>query len=225
MPIPIQLGSLTTRLRNFLRIRGRVRLQLDETVVPTVQVQDLTVGPYQAGVTPSGVSINMGGAVGRQFVVFLNPDTAIPPAADLTEDIRFIGRSFSITGMQLINRTVNLGRIRVGLIPRGSLGAPTLSAIKQLIPIQNGNGLQRVPVVVGTIIAIPFAIFPAAQEIFRGELYPNVGAGAVGPTIIPAGDPEITLESTDVLIVEELLGIGGGVMDFSLRGVYQEQPQ
>jgi len=222
MPIPIQLGSLTTRLRNFLRIRGRVRLQLDETVVPTVQVQDLTVGPYQAGVTPASMTQNAVGRAGRQFVVFLNPDATMPPDADLSEDLRFIGRSFSITQLSIYNRTVNGDRVRIGLVPRANITVPVIAAAKQFIRVQNGSGLQRVPVVIGSIVAIPFTIFPATQEVFRGELPPTV-AGA--PIKVPLNDPPITLESTDVVVIELILGVGGGTWEVNVSGVYQEQAQ
>jgi len=53
VPIPIQSASLTERLRKFFRIRGKTGFVLDEVVAPVVLVQDLTLGPYQSGVTPA----------------------------------------------------------------------------------------------------------------------------------------------------------------------------
>lgn len=41
MPQPIQTAGISDRLRRFFRLRGRTGFQLDETVVPVVNVQDL----------------------------------------------------------------------------------------------------------------------------------------------------------------------------------------
>ena len=48
MPTPIQSSSVTAKLRSFFRLRGRQIFTLDETVVPTAQVEDLTAAPYRA---------------------------------------------------------------------------------------------------------------------------------------------------------------------------------
>lgn len=47
MPTPIQSSSITNKLRSFFRLRGRQIFTLDETTVPTVQVEDLTSAPYR----------------------------------------------------------------------------------------------------------------------------------------------------------------------------------
>ena len=47
MPQPIQVGSISDRLRSFFRLRGRSGFQLDETVVPVVNVQDLDSPLYR----------------------------------------------------------------------------------------------------------------------------------------------------------------------------------
>jgi len=225
MPIPIQVGSLTDRLRNFLRIRGRVRLQLDETVVPTVQVQDLTKGPYLAGVQPCAGTFNQVKPIGppTQFVIYLNPDGAIPPAANLTTDIRFIGRSFTLQSLSMTPRSAVQYRWRVGLVPRALMLGATIGATRQLISVQNGRGiLDRVPVVIGSIVAIPFVIFGATSEFFQQSGGFDVASFSI-PVDVPTLNPGTTITSEQVIVIEEVIG-GVGVPDINVRGVYQSQP-
>jgi hypothetical protein len=47
MPQPIQYGELADRLRNLLRLRGRIPTQFDENVVPTVSVGSADVPPWR----------------------------------------------------------------------------------------------------------------------------------------------------------------------------------
>lgn len=221
MPIPIQIGSLTDRLRRFLRIRGRVKLQLDEIVVPTVQVQDLTVGPYLAGVEPcaGNFAIAIPAAAPSQFVIYLNPDAAIPPVADLTTDVRFIGRSFTMESLMLSQRGSVNYRWRIGLVPRGLMLGATLGTTKQLLSVQDGAGiLNPVPVVIGAIIAVPFVLFAAPNEFFS--------ATQVGVPEIPIEMPSRpgTTITTEQVIVCEQVNAGAGTMDLSIRGTYQSQP-
>lgn len=48
MPTPIQSSSVTKKLRDFFRLRGRQIFTLDETVVPTAQIEDLTSAPFRS---------------------------------------------------------------------------------------------------------------------------------------------------------------------------------
>ena len=225
MPLPIQVGSVTQKLREFFRIRGRSKFMLDETVVPVVQLQDLSKGSFQAGITPTAWTQSQVGAAGRQFVITLNPDAVLPLVADLTTDIRFIGRSFSMTHLTLVNRTVNNARVRVGIVPRGTVIVPTgAGAAKQAIAVQIRElrtalpGVMLVPVVLATVPAIPFVIFPAANEFYRGDL------GANSELVIPTDNPATTIDLSAAIVIEELLGVGGGTWDVNVRGNYQEQP-
>lgn len=217
MPIPIQLGSLTTRLRNFLRIRGRVRLMLDETVVPTVQVQDLTVGPYQAGVTPAAGTIPSPGTVGGQVLIYMNPDAAALIAPNLDEDQRFIGRSFSFSALEFFRRGTGATRYRVGMVPRAAITAATLATRKQLVSVQGGRGLQLVPVILATVAVVPFVIFPVPQEWYHRE-----AVAATDPTnaIVPSR-PETVLDRFSAIVIEET--VAGAIFDTNVRGFYQEQ--
>jgi hypothetical protein len=47
VPTEIQRGELSDRLRRFLGLTGRIPLQMDETVVPIANVQDLASPPYR----------------------------------------------------------------------------------------------------------------------------------------------------------------------------------
>jgi len=221
VPIPIQVGSLTDRLRNFLRIRGRVKLQLDETIVPTVQVQDLTRGPYLAGVKPCAGTLDIAVPVGApsQFVIYLNPDATLPAVADLTTDIRFVGRSFTATAIELTQRGSVVFRWRAGLVPRALFTGATVTAAKQLISVQDGRGiLDRVPVVIGTIIAAPFVILGLTSEFFEAT---QRGVEAA-PLIMPS-DPGTTITSEQVIVLEQL-NAGPGNVDLNVRGIFQSQP-
>ena len=75
MPQPIQTAGISDRLRKFFRLRGRSGFQLDETVVPVVNVQDLDNPLYRlqeigwhangstnnaAGLTPTRTALMLG---------------------------------------------------------------------------------------------------------------------------------------------------------------------
>jgi len=219
MPIPIQLGSLTTRLRNFLRIRGRVRLQLDETVVPTVQVQDLTRGPYIAGVQPAAGTLVSSGTVGGQTVIFLNPTATLPMVASLAADDRFAGVSFSITALELRQRVAGLSRYRVGIVPRTLLTAATLVTSRLCVDVSaklQTPVLTTVPVLIATVPVIPLVVFGAANEWWHGE---TTLAGELAS--VPQF-PATTIDRESALIIEFL--VANALTDVSVRGTYQTQP-
>lgn len=227
MPVPVQLGALTTRLRNFLRIRGRLRLSLDETIVPTVQVQDLTVGPYIAGVTPASGTLVFPAlaAGGNQAAILLNPDATtllvtLPP-------LPFEGRSWSFDYIELINRTGSyLGTIKVYALDRLTVftipGSET--AITRLVNIQ-GDPLRgflppQVPVVQA---AFPGTILTnVASEIATVSLNAQGNAGSVHRI---DGRPAITIGPNDSIVIHSLSSpIADGFVQMNLRGFYQEQP-
>lgn len=215
MPIPIQIGSITDRLRNFFRIRGRTRFTLDETVVPVVQLQDLSTAPYQAGVTPAAGTIVNSGTAGGQVVIFLNPDATIPMAANLDEDPRFIGRSFNIQSLELRQRALGLVRYRVGSVPRAIVTGATITVMRRLVNVQVGTGISFVPVVLAVVPAIPFVIFPSTSEWHHAE---SLDASQL--VKIPQ-IPITTIDRFNALIIEELLA--GSLVDVSVRGFYQDQ--
>jgi len=227
MPYPIQSGSITDRLRKFFRIRGRTNFQLDEMVAPVVMVQDLTQGPYQAGVTPCA------GAISWQIPTIVSGDDALlaimlnDKAGSLTPILgnQFEGRSFSVTGVELQNTGDEiLDQLALNLVSRADvigLGVPVNAS--SLVSIQNNPGKLTVPVEM-------FGFHGAGgvgQQIWRGVV------GALGTTplanegslrvIVPI--PSITIGPEDAILFRNPGGTTtASVVFVSIRGFYQEQP-
>lgn len=219
MPLPIQVGSVTSRLRNFFRIRGRSKFLLDEIVVPTVQVQDLTKGPYQAGVTPGAgtgqITTNVLG--GSQVAILLNPTGAL---VAVLPELDFEGRSFSITELECINRGGGtFTSMRWLMTPRANVlaaGAPT--ALFQLQPVQEGDGIRRIPVVIVTFAS--GGIITTNPDFYNGGPAAN---GSAGSRIRPLMRPEHTIGPAQALVIEDQ-SLVTSVLSFNVRGFYQEQP-
>lgn len=221
MPTPIQLGSLTDRLRKFLRIRGKLPLLLDEVVVPTVLIQDLTVGPYQAGVTPASGSIDLSltTIVNNTIAVFLQdkPQSITPVLGD-----QFEGRSFSTTwiDMQAIDPNI-IETVVMELTDRARLVAAGIP-VKQieLISIQeNPNGLT-VPVAMATFPAT--TIIPTSGPLWQGRLE-GISANNSPTVRIIEPIPQNTIGPEDVIIVR-FISSGAAQLFFNIRGFYQQQP-
>lgn len=66
MPIQLQTAEIADRLRRFFLLRGRVRGQLDETIVPVAQVVDVTGAPYSRDPL-SGWHLGAMGAIAGEF--------------------------------------------------------------------------------------------------------------------------------------------------------------
>ncbi len=80
MPTPIQNSSITNKLRSFFRLRGRQIFTLDETSVPTVQIEDLTNAPYRGNDQVRwkvGNRLDVSILVGRVFMVVVNTSRAV----------------------------------------------------------------------------------------------------------------------------------------------------
>jgi len=104
MPYPIQLGAVTDRMRNFFRLRGKTTFMLDEVVVPVTMIQDLTKGPYQAGVVPVAAEININNAAGTTgglALILNNKPGSLISLAGLGQDMN--GKSFSVTSVEIQN--------------------------------------------------------------------------------------------------------------------------
>jgi len=235
VPIPIQSGSLTDRLRNFFRIRGKSGFQLDEMVAPVVLIQDLTKGPYQAGVTPAAanqtlVPLDVGqGALGWAFAIILNDKLgSVTPVLPR----QFNGRSFSFTYADVVNREppillAFMEDVRLRLGNRAAVvaaGIPTAS--RQFANIQTNRPRED-----SQQVTIPVEIFAfnattvAGSTIWSGNLGDNtntVGSRKVFEDI----QPNITIGPNDALIFSNLTSPAatGGIVSIALRGFYQEQP-
>ena len=192
---------------------------LDETVVPTVQVQDLTVGPYLAGVQPAACTLPSPGVVGGQVVIFFNTDATMPPDANLAEDNRFIGRSLTITSLELVRRTQGAIRIRIGTVPRTTITASVFPTAKLFRDTQQGTGLTSVPVVLATVAAVAFVPLPAVQEWFHEEM--TLGLGDANTVISVPVVPGLVLDRLTAIVIEET--VAGALFDVNARGIFQTQ--
>jgi len=215
---------MSDRLRKFFRIRGKTGFVLDEVVAPVVLVQDLTEGPYQAGVTPGAGTIRatpVGAAAGWAFVLMLN-DKLGSVIVDLGP--QFKERSFSVTYAEIQNitlTTVDLGDIRLRLATRAQVlaaGVPDGSAA--LFSIQENDGSLSIPVELFIFNSVTIA----GSTIWRGILGDNtntLGSGRVFDNLKPA----ITLGPDDALIFQsDTSPLATSQIGVSVRGFYQEQP-
>jgi len=224
VPLPIQSGSITERLRKFFRIRGKTAFALDEIVAPVVVVQDLTKGPYQAGVTPAAGTQKLGVSDQARwsFAIILNDK---PGSITPVLDAQFNARSFSFTWAEFQNiglLAVDLTDLSLNLVPRSTVvaaGVPTNAS--SLVSIQNNNGSVKIPVEIFT-----FAAEITGTQIWRGILGDNLNTPGSRRTLEDI-KPNITIGPEDALIFTSGQASSAGQEEFilmSVRGFYQEQP-
>jgi len=224
VPIPIQLGSITDRLRKFFRIRGKTGFLLDEVVAPVVLVQDLTVGPYQAGVTPAAGAIiwNVPNATNAALVIMLN-DKSGSPTPELGQE--FDGRSFSVTWIEIQNVTDDvtielLDRLEMGLDSRASAAANTPISSARLISIQDNDGKREVPV---EMFGYDSTV-QGGSVFWRGLLGDNTNTLGSRRTYEPT--PNLTIGPGSAIVLRNLPSaqLNAQTLFVSVRGFYQEQP-
>jgi len=222
MPYPIQSGSITDRLRKFFRIRGRTGFQLDEMVAPVVLVQDLTKGPYQAGVTPCAgqIRINVGISSFSACVLLNDKPGSLTPV--LGPD--FDNRSFSFTWAQILNidnLATEMDDLSLELVKRADViaaGVPV--GAESLFSIQNNDGSLSVPV---EIFTFPGPAIPG-QPIWRGVLGDNVNTLGRQQTFEDI-QPNITIGPEDALMwAQNFTPAAANDSQLNIRGFYQEQP-
>jgi len=223
VPIPIQSASITERLRKFFRIRGKTAFALDEIVAPVVLVQDLTKGPYQAGVTP---------AAGQNPVVF--PLTGTWAMAILLNDKpgsitpvlpnQFDNRTFSFTWAEIANidaAGADLLDLQLLITSRAAVvavGAVPVSATN-LFSIQNNDGSVTVPVEM-----IQVTLPATGSLIWGGLLGDNTNTLGSRRTFDDI-QPNITIGPDDALVfTTPFVPTAIGSLNCSVRGFYQEQP-
>jgi len=225
MPLPIQSGSMTERLRKFFRIRGKTAFALDEIVAPVVLVQDLTVGPYQAGVTPAAGEIiwSPAGTTNPFSVALMLNDK--PGSITEILDRQFNNRSFSVTylEMQNVNQPTPqfLAELTLVLASRADVfatGVPSDSST--LTSIQDNDGTLGVPVELFNFAAADAGA--SGKVIWRGFLGDNTNTLGSRRTIEPT--PQVTIGPDDALVFAS--GNIGQLVDILLhvRGFYQQQP-
>ena len=216
---------MSDRLRKFFRIRGKTGFVLDEVVAPVVLVQDLTEGPYQAGVTPSAGTVRatpVGAAAGWAIVLLMNDK---PGSITPVLDDQFKDRTFSATFAEIQNVSIAAGTgiddIRLRLGTRASVvaaGVPDGAA--SLFSIQNNDGSLTVPVE----LFIYNSVTIAGSTIWRGIIGDNtntVGSRREFNNV----KPNITIGPDDALIFQsDASPAVTGQIGSSVRGFYQEQP-
>jgi len=206
-------------MRKFFRIRGKSGFMLDEVIAPVALVQDLTKGPYQAGITPAMGTLQVISDVAGLFTLalILN-DKAGSLSANLGK--QFDDRSFSVSNAEMQNVGADsMTDMRVRLVPRSAVvafGVPISSA--KLVSIQDNDGSLTVPVEMfgfnGTL---------AGVDIWRGILGDNLNT--VGSLRTVDAVPAITIGPKDALIITDATGPGAVVnIRFNIRGFFQQQP-
>jgi len=217
---------MSDRLRKFFRIRGPTKFQLDEMVAPVVLVQDLTKGPYQAGVTPAAgtISANFEVGGGSTVVLMLNDKAgSITPILDR----QFDGRSYSVTWYEMqaavvaINETLEDLQLFVTTRARVvSAGVPNSAA--SFFSIQENDGTRTVPV---EFFSFESAVLqPLTGRIWRGLIGDNTNTLGARRTIEP--QPNITIGPNDAIVLFSNVDptTSTQVLRISARGFYQEQP-
>jgi len=216
---------MTERLRKFFRIRGKTAFALDEIVAPVVLVQDLTQGPYQAGVTPAAGTIffTVIQAGGTGVALVLNDK-----AGSLTPilDSQFDNRSFSVTNIDLqifddnVLAVVAMRDILISVHSRiavASAGVPDVSA--SLFSIQNNDGSLAIPV---ELFAFEAGLGPGSG-ILRTALGDNINAAGAQRTIEPV--PQVTIGKSDALVMSfQASAVTDQQIFVSIRGYYQSNP-
>lgn len=228
MPLPIQLGSLTDRLRKLFRIVGRTRFTLDETVVPVVVVQDLTQGPYQAGVLPAAGGLIWDNLLvgGSQCVILLNPDDVA-----LLLNLAFLdfeGRSWTSESLTVWNRSTNfLASVQVHITRRDLLPGPA-GDIHQLVQTQ-----QNLPADIPTtppgahVVPVVLAEFPAGGIVVNADqLIMEGNVGAVTSATDRLTIPPFILGPAEMLVVTSVTGpVANNSMFLNASGFYKQEPR
>jgi len=191
-------------------------------VAPVVLVQDLTAGPYQAGVTPAaGTAIITALSSSWAAAIVLNDK---PGSLTPVLDRQFNGRSFSFTWVELQNvglLAADLSALRLRLVPRATvvaLGVPL--GATSLVGIQENDGSQKVPVEI-----FNYSAELAGTDIWRGTLGDNQNTPGIRRTFDNI-QPNITIGPEDALVFTTAIASTlTGTLDISVRGFYQEQPE
>jgi len=211
---------MTERLRKFFRIRGKTAFALDEIVAPVVLVQDLTVGPYQAGVTPAAGTLRVDPA-GTLWAIAVVLNDKIGSLTPVLDD-QFNDRSFSFLWAEIQNLNlvpVDVSDVVLRLAKRSDvLGAGVPSNSAKMFQIQNGDGTQTVPVEIFSFNDVDVS----GSIIWRGPLGDNqntLGSRRRFEDI----QPNVTIGPNEALVFSTTQ-FGTGNLQVSLRGFYQEQP-
>lgn len=165
MPQPIQQGTVADRLRNFLRLSGRIPVQLDENVVPIVNVQDLSQPPWRTQDVDFGVNVNGAAVAAVNTHVGLEVPVGIPGVA-VVDTIYFQNSTGAAVAYSItVGVRVGAGYTLQGtcynteLIDPGSAGAAIATVPVEFFDFSTapivGQEICRVMVPIGGSVIIP----------------------------------------------------------------------
>jgi len=223
VPLPIQSGSITDKVRKFFRIRGKTAFALDEIVAPVVLVQDLSKGPFQAGVTPAAGSlqISVNAAASFSIAVILNDKAgSVTPVLGS----QFDERTFSFTFAEIQNINFAAGELNdllLTLVPRSDIVAAGVPiAAGSLVSIQTADGTQTVPVEL-----FHFDSVINGGIVWRGLLGDNTNVLGSRRTFEDI-QPNITIGPRDALVITDFVSSPAAIsfLELTVRGFYQQQP-
>jgi len=214
---------MSDRLRNFFRIRGKTSFVLDEVVAPVVIVQDLTRGPYQAGVTPCAGTItwDIPALVGDSSVNIMLNDKLGSVIPDLGAN--FLGRSFSITWLEIQQAELIAPELLdiIVLIQNRTAAVPgTINNSEPLFSILENDGSLSVPV---EMFGMDTGAASSGSFLWRTFLGANINVLGAQRQYEPS--PNLTLGPNDSLVVTSNTAPAATQrLRVSIRGFYQQQP-
>ena len=217
MPIPIQEGSVTTQLREFFRLRGRLKFWMDETIVPIVQLKDLNPALGQVPGSSGLVWTNPAAGSG-QAALLLNPDAATLQIQ--LAEVPFEGRTYASDQTELTNRSSTfLGDALVHIVSRSNVLAPgqPTSMVQLTQTEENATGLERIPVVMAEYAAGGIA-FSAAQLIAEFDI------GTVNTQQARRLLPPFTIGPDEAVLVT-IVTAGAASLFMNSFGSYSPQPR
>ena len=195
---------------------------LDEIVAPVFVIQDLTAGPFLAGVTPASGTINVGisTSLPSSFALILNDKAG--SVTDVLGD-QFDGRSFTVTNVEIQNKNILLTEaledLQLSVASRANVfaGTPTLSNF--MPAIQFNPGTKNVPVEMYSFDAG----LTGGLMIWRGILGDNTNTLGTRRTLEP--EPGVTIGPDDAIILRNNVSPSSPQnLQVTIRGIYQEQP-
>ena len=223
MPTPIQSSSVTAKLRSFFRLRGRQIFSLDETVVPTAQVEDLTAAPYRGNHQvrwKTGRLFNPAILPARRFMIVVNTSRA--PVMDLSKvpgvavieqlELWTVGANrdwrFSLIHHQGFLQSVEPGAVVT------SIGANVDAAFTVPVPALGVKG--QVPIRLNGVQENVAPNLEARLELGIISLEPAPDSTAY--RAIPA--EQVTIGDNVALLIRNELAAAGGLIGINVSGTY-----
>lgn len=204
MPLEIQRGELTDRLRRFFGITGRVPSQLDETVVPVANLQQLDQPPYR--LSERGFSLNdeLAAAVGFPSMLV----ATIPLPGGVVTPTR---GAMVVTQIHLANPNAGAAAVtlRISFNQVGTVAGWTLR--------QQAFDLDRVVNSVGTDVRLPPRLYARNDVAIVGFEMDRWTLTATTGDVMQTLNPPIVCGPGVELIIA---GANNAIIRGTFRGVY-----